>query len=135
METNVGANFLKLIDKHFPKSNPLSKIINRKTVKVSYRTTANMKNILAAKNKKLLRGADKSKVVKNCNCTKEECPLQGRCLLDNIVYQAKVETARDTQTYVGLSSTTFKLRYDSLKMSFIMKTTNQNPASVCTFGI
>ena len=56
--------------------------------------------------------------MKTCNCTKEECPLGGRCLLDNIVYQAKVKTATDTQTYVGLSSTTFKLRYGNHKMSF-----------------
>ena len=30
VKTNVGATFLKLIDKHFPKDNPLSKIFNRK---------------------------------------------------------------------------------------------------------
>ena len=30
VKTNVGAMFLKLVDKHFPKSNPLNKVINRK---------------------------------------------------------------------------------------------------------
>ena len=42
VKTNVGAKFLKLISKHFPKTNPLHRVINRKNTKVSYRTTANM---------------------------------------------------------------------------------------------
>ena len=37
VKTNVGAKFLKLVSKHFPPSNPLTKIINRRTVKMSYR--------------------------------------------------------------------------------------------------
>ena len=36
METNVGKCFLSLIDMHFPKSNPLHKIFNRNTLKLSY---------------------------------------------------------------------------------------------------
>ena len=36
VETNVGKCFLSLIDKHFPKSNPLHKIFNRNTLKLSY---------------------------------------------------------------------------------------------------
>ena len=35
VRTHVGAKFLKLINKHFPKSNPLSNIINRNTVNTS----------------------------------------------------------------------------------------------------
>ena len=35
VRTNVGAKFLKLIDKHFPKSNPLSKILYRNKVKMA----------------------------------------------------------------------------------------------------
>ena len=33
IKTRVGAKFLKLVDKCFPKSNPLSKIFNRRTLK------------------------------------------------------------------------------------------------------
>jgi hypothetical protein len=36
VETNVGKRFLELIDRHFPKSNPLSKIFNRHNLKLSY---------------------------------------------------------------------------------------------------
>ncbi len=34
VETNVGKHFLELIDRHFPKSNPLNKIFNRHTLKL-----------------------------------------------------------------------------------------------------
>ena len=40
--TNVAQEFLKLIDVHFPPGNPLRSIINRTTVKVSYRALPNM---------------------------------------------------------------------------------------------
>ena len=54
-----------------------------------------------------------------CNCrSKPNCPLQGKCLVDNLVYQAEVETDKERQTYVGLSSTTFKVRYANHKSSF-----------------
>ena len=54
-----------------------------------------------------------------CNCrSKPNCPLQGKCLVDNLVYQAEVETDKERQTYVGLSSTTFKVRYGNHKSSF-----------------
>jgi hypothetical protein len=38
VETKIGAKFLKLISTYFPKDNPLHKIFNRNTVKISYRT-------------------------------------------------------------------------------------------------
>ena len=55
VKTNIGAEFLKLIDKHFPKGHPLHKVLNRYTVKVSYRTTPNIKKLIAAHNSKILR--------------------------------------------------------------------------------
>ena len=33
VKSKIGADFLQLIRKHFPKSNPLSKVINTNTVK------------------------------------------------------------------------------------------------------
>ena len=44
--TNVGKCFLSLIDKHFPKSNPLHKIFNRNTLKLSYSCMGNIKTIM-----------------------------------------------------------------------------------------
>ena len=41
VETNIGKTFLKLIDKHFPKTNKCHKIFNRNNVKVSYSCLSN----------------------------------------------------------------------------------------------
>ena len=120
VKTNVGGRFLKLIDKHFPKCNPLSKVINRQTVKVSYRTTPNMKNVISTHNSKVINSVKENE--RPCSCPKNKtCPLQGKCLLRNIVYQATITpTQNQTQpeTYVGLTSTTFKERLGNHKKSF-----------------
>ena len=50
VETNIGAKFLALVDKHFPKSLPLSKIFSRNSMKVSYRCTPNLANIISGHN-------------------------------------------------------------------------------------
>ena len=119
VKTNVGAKFLRLIDKHFPKSNPLNKVINRKNTKVSYRTTSNIQKIISSHNQKVIKSSETLVDKPLCNCrSKPNCPLEGKCLVDNLVYQAEVVTDKDTQTYVGLTSTTFKLRYGNHKESF-----------------
>ena len=46
------------------------------------------------------------------------CPLQGKCLLDNIVYQAKVKSETTEETYIGLASTTFKSRLGNHRKAF-----------------
>ena len=46
VETNVGKCFLSLIDHHFPKSNPVQKIFNRNTLKLSYTCTSNIETII-----------------------------------------------------------------------------------------
>ena len=112
VKTRVGDEFFKLISKHFPKSNPLSKIINRNTVKMSYRCTPNMGSIISSHNSKLL-SKETSEIQKTCNCGKKVCPLGGNCLLKNLIYQATVTTQEDPpveEHYVGQTSTTFKER-------------------------
>ena len=121
VKTNVGANFLKLVDKHFPKSNTLNKIVNRNTVKVSYRTTPNLKKIISSHNAKILQKSEKQ-AERSCNCVqKEKCPLNGECLTDNLIYQASVVTAQpnpETHTYIGLTANQFKSRLGNHKKSF-----------------
>ena len=58
LKTNLGREFIRIINKNFPKDNPLSKIINTKTVKISYSCTANMHTIIQAHNKKITTGKD-----------------------------------------------------------------------------
>ena len=56
---------------------------------------------------------------KMCNCRNEtECPLEGECLQDEIVYQATVTTREKAETYVGLTATDFKTRWRNHQMSF-----------------
>ena len=118
VKTNVGAKFLKLIDKHFPKGHILHKVINRNVIKVSYRTTSNLKSIISSHNNKVLRKNENSEEKRMCNCRTPPCPLQGKCLTDNLVYQATVKTDNTDNTYIGLSSPTFKLRLGNHKKDF-----------------
>ena len=54
VKTNVGKQFLQLMDKHFPPGNPLNKIFNRSKVKMSYRCTPNLSRKISAHNSKIL---------------------------------------------------------------------------------
>ena len=117
--TNIGGKFLKLITKNFPKNSTLHKIFNKNTVKVSYSCTKNMQQIINANNKKNLNTTDNNIRTRECNCRiSNDCPLNGKCLTENIVYQATVATTDSTETYIGLTSTSFKTRYANHKASF-----------------
>ena len=118
VKTNVGQEFLKLVSKCFPKGHPLEKFVNRKTIKVSYSTTNNMQRIIASRNAKILRNQETPK--RNCNCRGDTpCPLKGKCLEKNIIYNATVTLQDGTkENYVGLSSSEFKARHAVHKTSF-----------------
>ena len=49
--SNIGKQFLNLLDTCFPLTNKLHKILNRNTVKISYRCMPNMKQIISNHNK------------------------------------------------------------------------------------
>ena len=56
---------------------------------------------------------------RTCNCRdKEECPLDGNCLITRIVYKADVITNNNTISYIGNTGGTFKSRYANHKKSF-----------------
>ena len=54
VRSNVGKDFLKLLDEAFPPSNPLHKLFTRQTVKLSYKCMPNMAQAVASQNKKIL---------------------------------------------------------------------------------
>ena len=110
VKTNLGARFLYLITKHFPKGHKLRSLFNRNTVKLSYSTTRNMASHYSNHNRKLL-SKQENKIVEDCTCTKFECPLDKQCMEGPLVYQADVETRNITKTYYGLAGSTFKQRY------------------------
>ena len=121
---SVAHKFLKALDKHFDKSNPLPKILNRHTVKVSYRTTPSMKKIISGHNAKIQTEPTELLTDKICNCqSKKKCPLNGNCLETNVVYQATViETkTKQTETYLGLTAPPFKKRFNNHTRSFNLR--------------
>ena len=75
VETNVGNCFLNLIDRHFPKSNPLQKLFNRHTLKLSYSCMSNVENIITNHNKAEINKSKPSSTEANktnCNCRKNK---------------------------------------------------------------
>ena len=54
VETNVGAQFLKILDTTIPRGHVLYKLFNRHTVKVSYRTLGNLAKTISTHNVKVL---------------------------------------------------------------------------------
>ena len=54
VKTNIGQSFLKIIDEEFSTSNPLHKIFNRNTLKISYCCMPNIKQTLDGHNKGIL---------------------------------------------------------------------------------
>ena len=84
-------NTTHLVDKCFPKDGPLGKLFNRNTVKISYRTAPNMKQIISGHNKKILSQHTDKPQPRACSCPKNTtCPLEGKCLSKNLIYHATV---------------------------------------------
>ena len=75
VKTNIGQSFLKIIDEEFPTSNPLHKIFNRNTLKISYCCMPNIKQTLDGHNKSILSKSVKPNTTAiTCNCRKaNEC--------------------------------------------------------------
>ena len=120
--THIGAKFLRIIDNLFPANHILHKIINRNTVKVSYRCMPNVNKVLSRHNAKVSKLRDVPEPPPGCNCQRgpATCPLDGQCQTDELVYQATVTRTetRTVETYTGLTGGTFKKRYNKHMWDF-----------------
>ena len=67
VKTNIGKIFINLVKKHFGTKNPLSKIINKKNMKISYSCMENIKSIIKKHNKKILE-SNRKEEIPPCNC-------------------------------------------------------------------
>ena len=116
---NLGKEFLKLLDKHFPRNHPLHKILNRKTVKISYSCTANMQAIIQSHNRKLMSTQSRNNEAR-CSCqVKPTCPVPGECTRSKVIYHATVHHSDGkTAEYIGSTEPPFKQRYGNHKKSF-----------------
>ena len=119
--TKVEKLFLSLIHKHLPPHHELHKSFNRNNVKISCSCLPNIKSIINAHNRKILYPSP-TIGRRTCNCINiSQCPLQQRCLSNNILYQANITPLgenSETKVYYGICETTFKLRYANHKKSF-----------------
>ena len=116
--TNIGREFFKLLQLHFPKQHPFHCIFNKNTVKLLYSCTTNMDNIVKAHNAKILSKDDNPGDVKDCNCRdRTACPVANKCLTTNVVNKATVKYEDKTQHYVGMTENSFKTRYTQHKSS------------------
>ena len=63
--------------------------------------------LITGHNKKVIGVAE---TVPPCNCSVEECKVNGKCQESNIVYQCEVKETQGgtSKSYVGLTSNTFK---------------------------
>ena len=91
MKTNVGKEFLQLIDRAFPPNNPLHKLFNRQTVKISSKCMPNMTQAVVRHNFKVLK-EDQRVEKPGCNCEggPASCPFQGSCKTKAVVYESAV---------------------------------------------
>ena len=122
VRSNIARDFLRLLDMHFPKANPLHKIFNRNSIKVSYNCMENVKSSISRHNKRVLAKAEPiESPSKLCDCRiPSECPLQKKCLTKGVVYKAEIKTKEDRETkeYIGMTANDFKVRYRNHIKSF-----------------
>ena len=110
------------MSKCFYPKHPLSKLFNKNTMKLSYSCTPNIKSIIASHNHTVInKETERASQERTCNCrVKNNCPMQGNCLMRNIIYQATV-TRKDSnqkESYIGLTENRFKTRYGNHLSSF-----------------
>ena len=61
VKTNLGRQFLSLIDRHFPAHHKFGKLFNRSSIKISYSASPNMSSIISKHNKKILNNSSTCK--------------------------------------------------------------------------
>ena len=113
VSTNIAKRFLDILQKHLPQNNQLHKIFN-----ISYSCTPNVGSIVKSHNKKLTNAENKQ--TKHCNCKKkQECPLQGKCRSEDIIYKCAVAaTGHPRKVYKGTAEGDFRQQYYNYRKSF-----------------
>ena len=118
VKTNVARLFLRLLDKHFPRSHILRKLFNRNTIKVSYSCMENVAHIIKKHNQRISSRKEKPKP--SCNCkNKDKCPMNGKCQVQNVVYKCTVSATPNfpKRVYLGVAEGDWKQRFYNHKKS------------------
>ena len=104
--TNEARQCPLLVDKHFPKHHRYHKLFNRNNVKCSYSCMNNIASIISSHNAKVLAPAPEHvSRIHVCNCKQpQNCPLNGHCLTECVVYKAWVSAPnKPARHYYGLT--------------------------------
>ena len=85
---------------------------------------SNVESIIKSHNARILRQLNMTtNNTKTCNCrNKGECPLEGNCLAEGVIYKATLSTSKGEMDYIGSTGCTFKKRFSGHKYTI----THQN---------
>ena len=78
------------------------------TLKLSYSCMGNINAIISIHNKAVISKSTRTnnQTKKSFNCRKpNECPMDGNCNVESVIYQAEVTTETAKETYIGLCDT------------------------------
>ena len=100
-ENKCWEMFLRFIDTPFTADNPLRKLFNRNTVKISYKCMPNMASLVSSHNTRMLQKDPQQQEPQGCNCRggPANCPLTpAECQKNNVIYVASVESQPGRRT-------------------------------------
>ena len=118
VQSNITRIFNSLLEKHFKKGTLMGKLFNNNNCKISYSTMPNLKQFISGHNKKILKKNEPKKAEKVCNCRGgvKNCPVEGNCRKQEVIYEVEVSAdQKENKSYIGSTATEFKDRYGNHK--------------------
>ena len=116
---------MRLVNTHFPRHHKCYKLFNRNNIKLSYSCMPDMNNVIRKHNSKIMKNPAPS-TTKTCNCRrKTDCPMDGNCLSECLIFKASVSTTTN-KDYYGTCEKTFKERYNNHNCSLRNKSREKN---------
>ena len=97
-----------------------------------------MRKEISKHNSKIEKKIKPTQPPPGCNCEKgvDTCPLGGHCLVNKLVYKARVvEEDQTVNTYTGLTRNTFKQRYYGHTSSFKHRNTDEKKSTTLSTHI
>ena len=74
----------------------------------------NIKSLIQRHNRRVLNthnNMSKEEKTVTCNCRKTTCPLDHKCLTENVIYEAKIRSKNEEKRYIGSMGGIFKSRW------------------------
>ena len=92
MKTKIDKIFMRIVNKHFPRNHKYYKLFNRNNIKLSYSCMTSMNNFIRKHNSKIIKGQAPSNIKSFNRRRKKDCPMDGNCLSECLIYKASVNT-------------------------------------------